>query len=106
VAFQVKDILEAMNQEGGLPLTSLQVDGGMTTNDSLMQMQSDIIGIDTVRPSMAETTALGAAMAAGAAEGIGVWDIFSEDSSNITCDVFKPKISESGKSLQRRETFN
>jgi glycerol kinase len=65
VAFQVKDVLEAMNQEGGHPLSSLQVDGGMTTSDSLMQLQSDILGIDTVRPSMPETTALGAAIAAG-----------------------------------------
>ncbi len=65
VAFQVKDVLEAMNQEGGHPLSSLQVDGGMTTSDSLMQLQSDILGIDTVRPSMPETTAFGAAIAAG-----------------------------------------
>jgi glycerol kinase len=97
VAFQVKDVLEAMNQEGGVPLHSLQVDGGMTVNDSLMQLQSDILGINTVRPSMAETTALGAAMAAGAAEGIEVWDIHSEDYSSIICDVFKPKFSQSGK---------
>jgi glycerol kinase len=87
----VRDVLEAMNQEGGLPLTKLQVDGGMTNNNALMQLQADILGIDTVRPSMAETTALGAAMAAGCAEGIEVWDIFSEDSSNVVCDVFKPK---------------
>ncbi|CAL8080565.1 unnamed protein product [Orchesella dallaii] len=91
VSFQVRDVLEAMNQEGGFPLTQLQVDGGMTNNNGLMQLQADILGIDTVRPSMAETTALGAAMAAGCAEGIEVWDIFSEDTNNIICDVFKPK---------------
>lgn len=96
VSFQVKDILEAMNQDGGVPLSSLQVDGGMTANDSLMQLQADILGINTVRPSMAETTALGAAMAAGAAEGIGVWNIFSEDCSSITCDTFTPSIEASG----------
>jgi len=44
VSFQVKDILEAMNQEGGVPMSSLQVDGGMTNNDSLMQLQADILG--------------------------------------------------------------
>lgn len=68
----------------------------MTVNDPLMQLQSDILGIDTVRPSMPETTALGAAMAAGAAEGINIWDIVN-DSSNIICDVFKPKITQNGK---------
>ncbi|OXA60911.1 glycerol kinase isoform X2 [Folsomia candida] len=94
VAFQVKDVLEAMNQEGGHPLTSLRVDGGMTISDSLMQLQSDILGIDTVRPSMSETTALGAAMAAGSAEGINVWDINSEDYSKIISDVFEPKITQ------------
>lgn len=92
VSFQVKDVLEAMNQEGGVPLSALQVDGGMTANDGLMQLQADILGIHTVRPSMSETTALGAAMAAGQAEGIEVWDIFNEDSTNIICDTFRPTI--------------
>jgi glycerol kinase len=95
VSFQVKDILEAMNQEGGVPLSSLQVDGGMTSNDGLMQLQADILGINTVRPSMSETTALGAAMAAGAAAGIDVWNIFSEDSNSIICDTFRPSIEQS-----------
>jgi len=91
VAFQVKDVLEAMNQDSGHSLTALQVDGGMV-KDFLMQLQSDILGIDTVRPTMAETTALGAAMAAGSAEGINIWDIHADDSTNF--DVFKPKSSE------------
>lgn len=103
VSFQVKDILEAMNQDGGVPLSSLQVDGGMTANDGLMQLQADILGINTVRPSMAETTALGAAMAAGAAEGIDVWNIFSEDCSTIICDTFKPAIDGSGKFVSDSE---
>jgi len=97
VAFQVRDVLEAMNQDQedaqcGHGLKSLQVDGGMTVNDRLLQLQSDILGINTVRPSMPETTALGAAMAAGAAQGIDVWDLHSDDSANIISDVFKPKI--------------
>ena len=52
-----------------IPLSTLQVDGGMTGNNLLMQLQADIVGIPVVRPSMPETTALGAAMAAGAARG-------------------------------------
>lgn len=52
MAFQVKDILEAMNTEGGFPFSSLQVDGGMTNNDALMQLQADLLGINTIRPSM------------------------------------------------------
>jgi len=73
----------------------LQVDGGMTANDGLMHLQADILGIPCVRPSMSETTALGAAMAAGQAEGIEVWDIFNEDSTNIICDRFDPSIEQS-----------
>ena len=92
----MKDVLEAMNQEGGFPLTSLQVDGGMTNNDAIIKIQADILGIDIVRPSMSETTALGAAMAAGCAEGIDVWDIFSEEAANVTTDIFKPSITQKG----------
>lgn len=64
VAFQVKDVLEAMNQEIGLPLAKLQVDGGMTTSNTLMQLQADLLGIECVRPTMTETSALGVATAA------------------------------------------
>ncbi|TNN56038.1 Glycerol kinase [Liparis tanakae] len=72
VCFQTKEILDAMNQDSGIPLTQLQVDGGMTSNRLLMQLQADILCIPVVKPSMPETTALGAAMAAGAAEGVSV----------------------------------
>jgi len=72
VSFQVKDVLEAMNQEGGFPLSSLQVDGGMTNNDALIQIQADILGINIVRPSMSETTALG-----GMRINISVYDMLS-----------------------------
>lgn len=65
VCFQVKDILDAMNMECGIPLTKLKVDGGMTNNSKLMQWQSDLIGLEVIKPSMIETTALGAAMFAG-----------------------------------------
>ncbi|XP_033758548.1 glycerol kinase-like isoform X1 [Pecten maximus] len=90
VCFQTREILEIMNEESGIPLMSLQVDGGMTANTLLMQMQSDLLGINVVRPSMPETTALGAAMAAGYAEG--VWDIENSAKATITTDTFTPAI--------------
>eukprot|EP00105_Crassostrea_gigas_P018280 XP_011436347.1 PREDICTED: glycerol kinase isoform X1 [Crassostrea gigas] len=83
-----------MGKDSGIPLQSLQVDGGMTANQLLMQLQTDLLGISVVRPSMPETTALGAAMAAGAAEGVGVWSLDSKDLSNITTDTFNPCIRE------------
>ncbi|XP_070201897.1 glycerol kinase 3-like isoform X2 [Littorina saxatilis] len=95
VCFQTRELLEAMNQDSGIPLTVLQVDGGMTCNNLLMQIQADILQINVVRPSMPETTALGAAMAAGAAEGINVWNIDKDDATTITTDVFTPSISQS-----------
>ncbi|XP_052673963.1 glycerol kinase-like isoform X2 [Crassostrea angulata] len=66
----------------------------MTANQLLMQLQTDLLGISVVRPSMPETTALGAAMAAGAAEGVEVWSLDSKDLSNITTDTFNPCIRE------------
>lgn len=58
VCFQVRDILEAMAKDCNFRLTRLRVDGGMTANKSLLQFQSDIVGIDVIRPKMAESTAL------------------------------------------------
>nr|NLD40456.1 glycerol kinase GlpK [Actinomycetales bacterium] len=66
-AFQTREVLEAMDADSGVPLTELRVDGGMVTNELLMQFQADILGVDVVRPRVAETTALGAAYAAGIA---------------------------------------
>lgn len=54
----MRDILEAMNKDSGLPLVQLQVDGGMTANTLLLQLQSDLVGLNVVRPKMAELTAL------------------------------------------------
>jgi len=98
VCFQTKELLDAMNKDSGIELTSLKVDGGMTINTLLMQVQSDILGIDVVRPSMTETTALGAAMAAGGAEGVAVWNLHEDDAHPITCDVFQPTISQTERS--------
>jgi glycerol kinase len=66
-AFQTREVLDAMNQDSGVALKSLKVDGGMVYNELLMQFQSDILGVPVVRPKVAETTALGAAYAAGLA---------------------------------------
>ena len=71
-AFQTVDVLDAMTTDSGVQLTELRVDGGMTANDLLMQFQADLVGVDVVRPTISETTALGAAYAAGYA--VGYWD--------------------------------
>ncbi len=69
-AFQTAEVLEAMNADSGVPLTEMRVDGGMVVNDLLMQFQADILGVPVLRPMVAETTALGAAYAAGLATGV------------------------------------
>lgn len=71
-AFQTREVIDAMNEDFGQGLTELKVDGGMTHNALLMQFQADILGIPVIRPQVAETTALGAAYAAGLA--VGLWD--------------------------------
>ncbi|RXN02871.1 glycerol kinase-like isoform X5 [Labeo rohita] len=86
-------ILDAMNQDSGIHLSQLQVDGGMTSNRLLMQLQADILCIPVVKPSMPETTALGAAMAAGAAEGVSVWSLNPEDLTEVTSEKFEPQIN-------------
>jgi glycerol kinase len=70
-AYQSADVVEAMAADSGVDLTELRVDGGMTANVTLMQFQADLLGVDVVRPKVAETTALGAAYGAGLA--VGVW---------------------------------
>ena len=69
-AFQTSEVLQAMEKDSGVRLDTLRVDGGMTDNDLLMQCQADIINRDVVRPTIKETTALGAAFAAGLAIGV------------------------------------
>ncbi len=70
-AWQSREVVEAMNKDSGVDLKELKVDGGMVGNDLLMQFQADILGVDVVRPKVPETTALGAAYAAGLA--VGFW---------------------------------
>ena len=69
-AFQSREIVEAMAKDSGVDLDSLKVDGGMVQNDLLMQFQADLLGVPVIRPEVAETTALGAAYAAGLATGL------------------------------------
>jgi glycerol kinase len=70
-AWQSKEIVDAMNADSGVELTSLKVDGGMVYNELVMQFQSDVLGVPVIRPTVAETTSLGAAYAAGLA--VGFW---------------------------------
>ncbi|UTX52031.1 glycerol kinase GlpK [Leucobacter aridicollis] len=80
VAFQTRDVLDAVNADAGVDLTELKVDGGMVANNALMQFQADVLGVPVVRPVVAETTALGAAYAAGLA--VGFWSGLGELSAN------------------------
>jgi len=75
-AYQTRDIVEAMNKDSGVELSMLKVDGGMVANELLMQFQSDILAVPVIRPEVSETTALGAAYAAGLA--VGFWSDLEE----------------------------
>ncbi|MGX1590395.1 glycerol kinase GlpK [Glutamicibacter sp. NPDC055491] len=79
-AFQTREVLDAVNADAEVPLTELKVDGGMVANEALMQFQADILGVPVVRPKVTETTALGAAYAAGLA--IGFWKDLGELEDN------------------------
>jgi len=71
LAYQSRDVIDAMNEESGVPLRELRVDGGAAANDFLMQFQADILGVPVDRPALVETTAAGAAFLAGL--GVGLW---------------------------------
>ena len=94
--FQTKAILDAMGKDAGVELSELAVDGGMSNSDLCMQTQADIIQIPVDRPKMRETTALGAAIAAGFA--VGVWKSFDELKSinQEGREYFKPKMDPKG----------
>lgn len=83
-AFQTREVLDAMNADSGVTLTALKVDGGMVYNNLLMQFQADVLGVPVVRPKVAETTALGAAYAAGLA--VGFWKNTDEMRANWGVD--------------------
>jgi len=79
-AFQTREVLDAMEKDSGVKLTALKVDGGMVFNETLMQFQADMVNVPVIRPKVAETTALGAAYAAGLA--VGFWKNFDELRAN------------------------
>jgi len=96
-AFQVREVLDAMELDSGVKLKALKVDGGMVVNNLLMQFQADILNVPVVRPQIAETTSLGAAYAAGLA--VGYWANFEELRSNWGQDKeWQPKMDESTRS--------
>ena len=84
VAYQVREVVEAMARDSGVTLTELRTDGGMVVNELLMQFQADILGVPVVRPKVIETTALGAAYAAGLA--VGYWQSTSDITANWGVD--------------------
>jgi glycerol kinase len=83
-AYQTREVLDAMEKDSGVALKALKVDGGMVYNELLMQFQSDILGVPVVRPQVAETTALGAAYAAGLA--VGFWNDLEDLRQNWLVD--------------------
>jgi len=83
-AYQTREVLDAMNADSGVDLTALKVDGGMVFNNMLMQFQADVLGVPVIRPKVAETTALGAAYAAGLA--VGFWKNTDEMRQNWGMD--------------------
>jgi len=91
--YQTRDVIEAMQADAGAPLKDLRVDGGMTANNALLQMQADILGIPVHRPAITETTALGAAYLAGLV--VGVWKDTEEIAAHWRVDrTFEPQMSE------------
>lgn len=99
--YQVREVLEAMVQDSGIEITELRTDGGMTVNDLMMQFQSDIIDVPVVRPKIIETTALGAAYAAGLA--VQFWKSTDDISENWQMSKrWEPKMEE----IERERLFN
>ena len=100
-AFQTREVIDAVNADSGVPLTEIKVDGGMIANNTLMQFQADILGVPVVRPVVAETTALGAAYAAGLA--VGYWSGLDELRTNWQEERrWTPKMDENERNRQLR----
>jgi glycerol kinase len=100
-AWQTREVLDAMNSDSGVDLTALKVDGGMVFNELLMQFQSDALGVPVIRPKVAETTALGAAYAAGLA--VGFWSAVEDLRENWAKDKeWTPKLDEATREKEYR----
>ncbi len=99
IAYQARDVIQAMEGDAGRPLAELRVDGGASRNDHLMQFQADVLGVSVVRPAITETTALGAAYLAGLA--VGVWSDVDEVAAQWREERrFEPSMSEDERSLR------
>lgn len=97
-AYQTREVLDAMEKDSGVVLKSLKVDGGMVANELLMQFQADILNVPVVRPLVTETTALGAAYAAGLA--VGFWSGFDELRNNWGQDrIWQPAMGEEKRAI-------
>ncbi|WP_419704406.1 glycerol kinase GlpK [Promicromonospora sp. NFX87] len=100
-AFQTREVMDAMNADSGVDLTELKVDGGMVANELLMQFQADQLGVPVIRPVVAETTALGAAYAAGIA--VGFWNGEADVIANWAEDRrWEPSMEEEERERQYR----
>ncbi len=92
MAYQTRDLVEAMQKDAGMRLETLKVDGGASVNRLLMQFQADLLDVPVRRPAVAETTALGAAYLAGLA--VGYWHDTSDIASNwLLAEEFRPRLS-------------
>jgi glycerol kinase len=92
IAFQTRDVTDAMSTDADLRLASLRVDGGASRNDLLLQIQADVLGVPVMRPKNTEATAMGAAFLAGL--GCGIWKDTSDLRAQWEPDrVFEPSIS-------------
>jgi len=101
-AFQTWEVLEAMEKDAGISITSLRVDGGMVVNQLLMQFQSDILGEEVICPKIIETTALGAAYAAGLA--VGYWKNLDDLRKNwAIANTWKPNMSVDTRTKMRKQ---
>ncbi|MDQ3783965.1 MAG: glycerol kinase GlpK [Actinomycetota bacterium] len=98
-AWQSKEVVDAMNADSGVDLTALKVDGGMVANETLMQFQADVLDVPVIRPTVAETTALGSAYAAGLA--VGFWSELDELRDNWGKDKqWEPQMEEDERAKQ------
>lgn len=96
ICYQTREVLEAMEADSGVALQSLKVDGGATANSFLMQCQADILGVEVIRPQVAETTSLGAAYAAGLA--VGFWNDVESLRANWQMDrSWQPRLDEASR---------
>ena len=101
IAYQTRDVAEAMESDSGIEVEELRVDGGAVKNNFLCQLQADVLGVDIVRPEVDETTALGSAYAAGLA--VGYWETADELRKNWQVDSeFAPKRTDEGDAMYER----